>query len=162
MKLEYRIMNMVMRAFENPYAGYDDADAKIITQAFDSIRESINIGLGVLLAVLLVAFGITTSLDLVYLTWSNGQTRLEKLIEKRKNGDNRAMFGIVSKTAVDSYEEAMEVGKNPVMIYFGHRFMLYVVLVVVMFAIIAGYDFIVAWVAKVLMGALELVKGSGY
>lgn len=160
MRYAYLQLVYLTQAFENPYTAEEyQVDTKLALHSFEVLRNVISIVLGILVIILSCLIAVTTVTDILFLTVPSVHEYLGEMIDKfRREGKHSKKIVIMSKQAVDAWEEAVESGKNVYIIYLRKRAGFYIAVSVVVFFMVTGWSQVVGLVAKVIYRILQALN----
>lgn len=151
------VFTVLTTAFENPYAPYEkEYDAKLFNEVLTTVGSIVSVGLGALISILSVLAIVTTTLDVVYLTVPPLQGKIDRLVDERRRGDKiSSRFGIISKAAIDAYDVGTTRGENIIMLYLKKRIAYYIILAIVIYFAVVGWDQIIGFAARMIVDILD-------
>lgn len=134
------------------------ADVTKATQSLNGLTEIVNTVIGVLAVFILTLIGILTAVDILYLEVPALHNSMDtKAMDKgQTNKSGGVKPKIVSEDASQAYSEAMENGKNPMLIYLKKRVVAYIAVAIVLYMLLSGN---LALIVKVVLKALNGVFG---
>ncbi len=154
------ILLSATQAFENPYAGAEyQVDTALAVHAFDTIQNVSSVIVGVILILLGMIIAITTTTDILFLTLPSAHERIGEILDRfRREGKTDKKIVILSRQAIDAWDEANNTGKNPMILYLKKRFVFYIGAAVLMYFMVVGWSQVVSIVAKVIFNILQAMK----
>ena len=153
---------VLLSSFVNPYTS-TEADVSMYYKVVPTISRIVSTGLTFVLILLLTFVPLVTTLDIVYLVVPLAHDKLQEIndkIDKRfhKGEGEHSLFGLLSKQALEAYEESTQTGKNAILIYLRKRLIYYIIVASLVFFAIAGFDTITRLVSDILY---KLLHGLG-
>jgi hypothetical protein len=124
-----------------------DAEADISGAAggLTSLMPLVNQITGMIIMILLLGMAIFTALDVAYLVFPVAKQQMDsagqsgnKAVSRTDSKTGEATFRWVSDDAVNAYQQATEVGKNPLLVYLKNRVISYILVAVVIFMLMSG------------------------
>ena len=152
-------VTLLNSAFENPYAEFDrEYDAKVFNEVLGSVSSVISVGLGGFVVVLCLLAAFVTVLDVLFMTVPYVHDKLSEILDRRRrDGESSSKVVLLSKQAIDAYEEAANTGGQAILIYMRKRIGYYIVLAVAIYFLVSGWEQIVHLVASFIVGILDSV-----
>ena len=148
------------KAFENPYVGSEyQVDTKLEVHALAVIMNVSAVLLGVILVLFGMLVAITTTTDILFLTLPSVHEHISEVLDRfRREGKTEKKIVILSRQAIDAWEEANNTGKNPLILYLKKRMIFYAGAATIVFFMVSGWTQIVGLVAKVIYYLLHGLK----
>lgn len=156
---KYSVTDKTDNAIDQIISGMEvQADIAAATTSLNGLIKIVNTVIGVLAVFILTLIGILTAIDVLYLEVPALHNSMDtKAMDKgQTNKSGGVKPHIVSEDASQAYSEAMENGKNPMIIYLKKRVVAYIAVAIVLYMLLSGN---LALIVKVVLKALNGVFG---
>ena len=115
------------------------------SQGLSSVMPLVNQFTGMIVVLMLLGMAIFTSLDVAYLVFPVAKQQMDAAgssgrasVSKTNKATGEAKFRWISDDAIGAYQQATEIGKNPLFTYLKMRLISYIAVAIVIYILMSG------------------------